>query len=65
MLKLSECDPFNVCGNCKTFGPPVKECYAFKNFIKYTVGDYGSVQGRKKMMAEIYKNGPISLVVMK
>jgi cathepsin X len=57
--KDGTCNPFNVCGNCKTFGPKQKECYAYKNFIKYKVGDYGPIEGREQMMAEIYKNGPI------
>lgn len=54
---FSECLPFNQCGTCRT--SDTSTCYVIKNEKRYKVADYGNVAGRDKMMAEIYKNGPI------
>ncbi|XP_059149684.1 cathepsin Z-like [Physella acuta] len=54
--KNQDCTDFNKCGTCTTFG----ECASLQQYSLTKVGDYGSLRGRDQIMAEVYKNGPVS-----
>lgn len=54
--KNGECTGMNRCKTCDWDG----KCIAVPSYRLWKVGDYGPVKGRVNMMAEIYKNGPIS-----
>ena len=54
--KDARCTAENRCKTCNPDG----SCHVINKYKLYKVGDYGNLQGRDKMKAEIYKNGPIS-----
>ena len=55
-----QCSDENVCRNCNPWGE--SNCFAVpkSNYTNYQITEYGTVQGEKKMMAEIYARGPIA-----
>eukprot|EP00008_Paramoeba_atlantica_P009058 CAMPEP_0201477956 /NCGR_PEP_ID=MMETSP0151_2-20130828/2886_1 /ASSEMBLY_ACC=CAM_ASM_000257 /TAXON_ID=200890 /ORGANISM="Paramoeba atlantica, Strain 621/1 / CCAP 1560/9" /LENGTH=249 /DNA_ID=CAMNT_0047858845 /DNA_START=463 /DNA_END=1212 /DNA_ORIENTATION=- len=58
-----ECDDFNTCGNCD---PGSGNCYSVPSsyYKRYTVGDYGEVQGIDEIKNEVYQRGPVSCSIM-
>jgi len=58
--KDQQCNDFNTCGTCATFG----KCYKLTNYTKFMVGDYGNINGGyDQMKAELYAHGPITCAI--
>mmetsp|Transcript_9493 Transcript_9493/g.16096 ORF Transcript_9493/g.16096 Transcript_9493/m.16096 type:complete len:298 (+) Transcript_9493:37-930(+) len=57
--KNQQCTPFNECGTC--WGHANCNRLPARNFTRYRVSQYGSVDGEANMMQEIYQRGPISV----
>ncbi|KAK3240888.1 hypothetical protein CYMTET_49306 [Cymbomonas tetramitiformis] len=53
------CKPENIARTCSTF-PPTGFCSKITSYPNVTIAEYGEISGRKAMMAEIYKRGPIA-----
>jgi cathepsin X len=50
-----KCNPLNRCGTCWP-----NSCDPIQNYTRYYIKDFGALQGREKMMAEIHNRGPIA-----
>ncbi|KAF0972524.1 hypothetical protein FDP41_002916 [Naegleria fowleri] len=50
-----DCSAFAECGTCNSTG-----CFAIRNYNRWRVSEYGSIDGEHEMMSEIYARGPIS-----
>jgi len=50
-----KCDMYHRCGTCWP-----NSCDPIQNYTRYYIKDYGSINGREKMMAEIHNRGPIA-----
>ncbi|KAF0987098.1 hypothetical protein HZS_5255 [Henneguya salminicola] len=50
------CTPKTRCSTCTE----LKTCFAIKDYVKYTVEDFGYVKGEKPIMGELFKRGPLS-----
>lgn len=51
------CNALNVQRTCGTFG---EACVGLSEYPNATIAEYGSIQGKDAMMAEIYHRGPIA-----
>ncbi len=58
--KDQSCSDMSRCYTC----PPGGKCYAITNYKKWKVSQYGSVNGKDQMKAEIFKRGPVSCGIM-
>jgi cathepsin X len=55
-----QCNDFNTCGTCS----PGNLCNTVTSYMKYTVGDYGEVDGADNIKSEVYQRGPVSCSIM-
>jgi cathepsin X len=54
-----KCEPIDICKNCLGAGSANNSCVAQPSFTKYSIEEYGLVNGTANMMAEIAARGPI------
>lgn len=55
VAKNQVCNNFTNCGTCTP-----SSCYSLQQYKRWKVSEFGHITGRQAMMAEIWKNGPIS-----
>jgi len=59
LAKVQQCTTENQCYTCSPDG----SCAPIANYTKYTVSEFGVVNGSLNMQAEIYTRGPITCLI--